>query len=51
MISKKGELVWDKIGKWIMLLVLLIVIIVIIMDQKERIFDALESLKTALRFG
>jgi len=51
MISKRGELVWDEIGKWIMLLVLLIIIIFIIIDQKERIYDALDSLKTALRFG
>jgi hypothetical protein len=49
--TKKGELVWDKLGKWILLLVLLIVILLIIMDQKERIYEALDSLKVALRFG
>ena len=49
--SRKGALVWDKLGRWILLLVLLILIIIIIFDQKERIFDALESLKDALRFG
>lgn len=51
MISKKGQIVWSKLGTWLLLLALLILILIIIFDQKDRIFDALDSLKTALRFG
>ena len=50
-IDKKGEFVWNKLGNWILLLVLLIIIILIIGDQKERIYDALDSLRKILRFG
>ena len=50
-IDKKGEFVWNKLGNWILLLVLLIIIILIISDQKERIYDALNSLRKILRFG
>jgi|APSaa5957512622_1039677.scaffolds.fasta_scaffold13815_2 uncharacterized membrane protein YbhN (UPF0104 family) len=49
--EKKGEFVWSKLGNWLLLLILLIFILLIIGDQKDRIYDALDSLKTFLRFG
>jgi hypothetical protein len=48
---KRGEIVWDKLGKWILLLVLLIILLMLAYTQKENFINALESLKTALRFG
>lgn len=48
---KKGEIVWDKLGKWILLLALLISVLVIIYFKKESLLDAVESIKTAFRFG
>jgi len=50
-IDKKGEIVWDKMGVWILLIILLILILVIIGDQNDRISDILNQLKTVLRFG
>jgi len=49
--KKKGELVWDKLGTWILLLILLVVVLIIIFENKEKIIDALDNLKTILRFG
>ena len=48
---KKGEIVWDKMGTWILLLVLLILVLLIIYAKKESLLDAVESIKTAFRFG
>jgi len=48
---KKGEILWDKLGKWILLLVLLILVLAIIYFKKENLLDAVENIKTAFRFG
>ncbi len=50
-INKEGELVWDKLGTWILLLILLVVVLIIVFGNKEKIVDALDNLKTVLRFG
>jgi len=48
---KKGEITWDKLGKWILLLILLIILLVLAFTQKENFLNAVESMKTAFRFG
>lgn len=50
-IDKKAELVWDQMGIWILLIILLILLLLIVGDQKDRIFDILDKLKTIVRFG
>jgi hypothetical protein len=48
---KKGELMWDKLGIWILLLIFLILILIIVFKQKDQIMNAIKSLGIALRFG
>ena len=48
---KRGELTWDKLGIWILLLVFLVIILILVYGQKEQFMIAVESIKTALRFG
>ncbi|MBS3172251.1 hypothetical protein J4438_01555 [Candidatus Woesearchaeota archaeon] len=48
---KKGELAWDKLGKWILLLIFLILILIVVFKQKDQIMNAIKSLGIALRFG
>jgi len=48
---KKGEIAWDKMGNWILLLIFLVLILALIYFQKERFITAVESIKTAFRFG
>ncbi|MBT3416564.1 hypothetical protein HON86_01395 [Candidatus Woesearchaeota archaeon] len=50
-IGKKAEIVWDKMGVWILLIILLILILLIIGDQNDRVSDILKQLKTVVRFG
>lgn len=48
---KQGELMWDKLGMWILLLIFLIIILVIVFKQEDQIMNAIKSLGVALRFG
>jgi hypothetical protein len=48
---KKGEIVWDKMGVWILLIILLVILLVFVYIQKGNFGDILESLKTVFRFG
>jgi hypothetical protein len=49
--NKKAEIVWDKMGVWILLIILLIILLLIVGDQNDRISDILDKLRTVLRFG
>lgn len=48
---KKGELMWDKLGTWILLLLFLIIILIVIFTQKDQMMNLIKSLGIALRFG
>lgn len=48
---KKGEIVWDKLGIWILLLVLLILVLLILFQQKDKIAELIDTIKDVLRFG
>lgn len=48
---KRGSLMWDKLGKWILIIILLVVVLLIIFAQNEKVADLIESMKTILRFG
>ena len=48
---KKGEIAWDKMGNWILLLIFLVLILALVYFQKERFSVAVDSIKTAFRFG
>ena len=49
--NKKGEIVWDRLGKWILLLALLVILMLLVYTQKENLFKMLDSIKIAFRFG
>jgi hypothetical protein len=48
---KKGSLVWDKLGRWILIIILLVVVLLIIFAQNEKVSELIESMKQVLRFG
>ena len=50
-VNKKGQLVWNDITKWILAIIFLIVVALLIFSNKELLFDLLEKIKLALRFG
>ena len=50
-INKKAEIVWDKLGKWILLLVLLVLLLLLVYSQKENMAKIVESIKIVFRFG
>lgn len=49
--KKRGELVWDKLGKWILALVLLLILLFIALNHKTELLGLLEDLETIFRFG
>ncbi len=48
---KKGEITWDKLGKWILLLIFLVLMLLLVYSQKDKFMQAVESVRIALRFG
>ena len=48
---KKGSLVWDKLGRWILIIILLVVVLLIIFAQNEKVSELIESMKQVLWFG
>lgn len=48
---KKGEITWDKLGIWILLLIFLVLILILTFTQKDKFMLAVESIKLAFRFG
>tara|TARA_Y100000310_G_C20641506_1_gene794200 strand:+ start:1639 stop:1806 length:168 start_codon:yes stop_codon:yes gene_type:complete len=48
---KRGEITWDKLGKWILLLIFLVLILLLVFSQKDKFMEAVESIKIAFRFG
>ena len=48
---KKGELVWDNLGVWILAIILLIILLILAFENKENLFKLLDDLKNVLRFG
>lgn len=48
---KKGSLMWDKLGRWILIIILLVVVLLIVFSQNEKISELIESMKSILRFG
>ena len=48
---KKGEITWDKLGTWILLLVFLVLILLLVYNQKDKFMLAVEGIKIAFRFG
>jgi len=48
---KKGEIVWDKLGGWILLLIFLVLALILVFAQKERFLESVESIKLLFRFG
>ncbi|MCD4759978.1 hypothetical protein K8R33_03750 [archaeon] len=48
---KKGEIVWNKLGTWLIILILLIAVLLIIFKQKEQLVELLDTIKNVLRFG
>jgi len=48
---KKGQLGWESIHTWILVLVFLVVILLIVFMNKERMADFMNDLKIFFRFG
>lgn len=48
---KKGQLGWENIYTWVLVLAFLLVILIIVFGNKERMFEILDNVKTFLRFG
>jgi len=48
---KKGEITWDNLGKWMLLLIFLILMLLLVYEQKDKFMLAAESIKLVFRFG
>tara|TARA_Y100000310_G_scaffold295212_1_gene326329 strand:+ start:103 stop:255 length:153 start_codon:yes stop_codon:yes gene_type:complete len=48
---KKGQLIWEDITKWIVILVFMVAAIILIYLNKEKMFELFEKAKMVLRFG
>ena len=48
---KKGEITWDNLGKWMLLLIFLILTLLLVYEQKDKFMLAAESIKLVFRFG
>ncbi|MBT3690860.1 hypothetical protein HOG16_01290 [Candidatus Woesearchaeota archaeon] len=48
---KKGQLGWDNIYTWVLVLAFLVVILIMIFTNRERMVEILDSVKSFLRFG
>ena len=49
--NKKGQLIWEDIKSWILVLLFLVTIVIIIYLNKEKALELLDKLKLLLRFG
>ena len=49
--NKKGDLVWDQIGKFILAIILMVILAFILWMHKDNIFEMFEDFKTIFRFG
>ncbi len=50
-VGKKGEIVWDKLGIWILALVFLILLILLVFKQQDNIGNLIKEIGDVLRFG
>ncbi len=48
---KKGQLGWENIYTWLLVLVFLVVMLLIVFGNKERMAEYLDKMKLFLRFG
>jgi hypothetical protein len=48
---KKKGMVMERMGTWILLIIILIILLTFVYFKKEHLLDAIESMKTAFRFG
>ena len=49
--KKKGDLAWDNIGVWILMLLVMVAVLLIVFTNKEMMTDLFEKTKMFLRFG
>lgn len=48
---KRGELVWDNIGKWALAIILLVIVALIIYANREKLIELIDKVRLFLKYG
>ncbi|MFH1376518.1 MAG: hypothetical protein ABIH25_02685 [Candidatus Woesearchaeota archaeon] len=49
--NKRGEIIWNKLGLWILALILLIILLLIVFEHKGSLTNFLKSIGDIFRYG
>ena len=48
---KKGQLVWENIAKWVLVILFIVIVLLIVFSNNEKLKEKIEKIKDFLIFG